>query len=292
MDPNIRLNSCVKKIFMLQQWSAYLMVALVIGIIGCNDGDKNKTNILPIPTSLKDYADSVNAGLVVKDTMKKSVQRVIENTVEGTTVRIQYYSPGVRGRQIWGGLIPYDQVWSAGAHSATHIYFSTDIKVAQTKMPAGDYAFFAIPGKEEWTLLLNKNYQQHLADDYNDSLDMVRVQVKPVILEDTVQRLTYLVKPNGEGTASIQLYWEKLLLTMPFSIEKNSSDNHTSMGGSKSNNLKSLVTKYKRDPVCYMPISAGISDTTLYKKEVVGFCSPECKNLFVNDPNQYLKNLK
>jgi YHS domain-containing protein len=292
MDPNIHLNSCVKKTIMLQKWSAYLMVALVIGIFGCNDGDKKNTNILPIPTSLKDYADSVNVGLVVKDTMKKSVQRVTENTVEGTTVRIQYYSPGVRGRQIWGGLIPYDQIWSAGAHSATHIYFSMDVKVAQTKIPAGDYAFFAIPGKEEWTLLLNKNYQQHLADDYSDSLDVVSIQVKPVILEDTIQRLTYLVKPNGESTGSINLYWEKLLLTMPFSIEKNTIANHTSMGGTKSTSLKSLVTKYKRDPVCYMPISAGISDTTLYKKEVLGFCSPECKNLFVNEPNQYLKNLK
>ena len=277
---------------MLQKWSAFFMVSMFIGIFSCNDGDKNKTNSLPITTSLIDYADSVNAGLVLKDTMKKSVQRVTENKVEGTTVRIQYYSPGVRGRQIWGGLIPYDQVWSAGAHSATHIYFSTDVKVAQTKIPAGDYAFFAIPGKEEWTLLLNKNYQQHLADDYSDSLDVVRIKVKPIILEDTIQRLTYLVKPNGEGTASIQLYWEKLLLTMPFSIEKTTSATHNSMGGSVANNLKRLVSKYKRDPVCYMPISAGISDTILYKNEVVGFCSPECKNLFVNDPNQYLKNLK
>jgi YHS domain-containing protein len=115
--------------------------------------------------------------------------------------------------------------------------------------------------------------------------------VKPTILEDTVQRLTYLVKPKGEGTSSINLYWEKLQLSMPFTLIKNTAAKN-GMGSTGNNSLNSLVTKFKRDPVCYMPVTAGISDTTLYKNEVVGFCSRECKALFLESPEKYVAQLK
>ena len=267
---------------------------LLLLLIGC-DSKKDSSSAINNPAllngKLSDYADSINAGIVAKDTMKKSIQRTTETNLNGTNIRIQYYAPGVRGRQIWGGLIPYDEVWSAGAHSATKVSFSTDVLVNQTTISAGDYAFFTIPGQEEWTLILNKNYQQHLADDYNDSLDLVRIKVKPSPLEDTVQRLTYIVKPTGEGTGSINLYWEKLQLSMPFTVLKNAVSNN-GMGGVGNTTLKSLVTKFKRDPVCYMPVTAGISDTTFYKNDVVGFCSPECKALFVQTPEKYVEQLK
>jgi YHS domain-containing protein len=279
---------------MFKNTIAILSLFMLLLLVGCN-GKKEKISSENNPALLngevRDYADSINVGIVAKDTMKKSIQRATELDLEGTNIRIQYYAPGVRGRQIWGGLIPYDQVWSAGAHSATHVTFSTDVQVNQTKISAGDYAFFTIPGKEEWTLILNKNYQQHLADDYNDSLDLVRIKVKPTILEDTVQRLTYLVKPKGEGTGSINLYWEKLQLSMPFTLIKNTAAKN-GMGSTGNNSLKSLVTKFIRDPVCYMPVTAGISDTTLYKNEVVGFCSRECKALFLESPEKYVAQLK
>jgi YHS domain-containing protein len=275
--------------------SISISLLLLLGItFGCKNNttrSSDTTQIALFNGELNDYADSVNAGVIEKDTIKKSVQRSTEINIEGTTIGIQYYAPGVRGRQIWGGLIPYDQVWSAGAHSATRVNFSTDVLVAQTKIPAGDYAFFAIPGKENWTLVLNKNYQQHLADDYSDSLDVVRIQVKPVVLKDTIQRLTYLVKPSGEGTGSINLYWEKLELSMPFTILKNTPED-AGKKGLVNSSLKSLVTKYKTDPVCSMPLSAGITDSTVYKKDVLGFCSPACKALFLETPEKYAKQLK
>lgn len=269
---------------------SFLSFSFVLVFVGCND-NQNQASVLKNPAlingEVRDYADSINAGIVIKDTMKKSIQRATATIINGTNISIQYYAPGVRGRQIWGGLIPFDQVWSAGAHSATHVAFSSDVKVNQTTISAGDYAFFAIPGQDEWTLILNKNFQQHLADDYNDSLDLVRIKVKPIVLEDTVQRLTYLVKPNGEGTGSINLYWEKLQLSMPFTVVKNTTAK-SGMGDAGNTVLKTLVTKFKKDPVCNMPITAGISDTTLYKNDVVGFCSSECKALFVLTPDKYV----
>ena len=83
-------------------------------------------------------------------------------------VHIEYGSPSVRGRNIWNGLVAYNQVWSSGAHKATWIDFGQDILVEGKVIPKGKYGFFTIPGKETWTLILSKTWDMHLADDYKE----------------------------------------------------------------------------------------------------------------------------
>jgi len=114
-------------------------------------------------------------------------------------VHIDYSSPGKRGRMIWGGLVAYDRVWSAGAHNATSVDFSEDVRIAGQKVPADTYAFFTIPGRKTWTLILNKNYEQHLADDYDEAEDVLRVEVEPTVLNDPTESLIYVVAGNGKG---------------------------------------------------------------------------------------------
>jgi hypothetical protein len=122
----------------------------------------------------------------------------------------------VRGRNIWGGLVGYDEVWVSGAHTATSITFERDVQIKDTKVPAGMYAFFTIPGKKEWTLILNKNYNQHLADDYSDKEDVLRVVVKAQSVKNTVQRLTYTIdSKEGSSSGSISLLWEKIKVSLP-----------------------------------------------------------------------------
>ena len=87
--------------------------------------------------ALSGYADSVNAGLIAQDTMKKSPHRIAMANIGDAHVHIEYGSPGVRGRTIWGGLVAYDQVWAAGAHNATKISFSKAVKIGTTKVEAG-----------------------------------------------------------------------------------------------------------------------------------------------------------
>src|SRR5262245_50315964 len=77
-----------------------------------------------------------------------------------TEITVDYSSPGVKGRKIWGGLVPYDQMWRAGANSATKVTFSRDVTFAGKPEPAGTYSFFVIPGKSEWTVILNKKADQ------------------------------------------------------------------------------------------------------------------------------------
>ena len=161
------------------------------------------------------YADSVNRGLVA-DTIKGSPVRQTMTMLNGNHIHITYGSPGVRGRVIWGGLVAYDQVWVTGAHDATSVMFDKDVMINNQKIPAGTYGFFTIPGKEEWTIILNKNYQQHLADDYTDKEDVIRVKIKPEKQENITQRLTYKIEPSDEKSGNISMYWEYLKISLPF----------------------------------------------------------------------------
>lgn len=163
------------------------------------------------------YADSVNRGLIAKDTMKSSPKRVAMETIGNTHIHIDYGSPGVKGRMIWGGLVAYDQVWATGAHNATTVDFSTQVTIGGKKIPKGKYALFTIPGRDEWTLIINTKSQQHLADEYNQAEDMVRVKVKPVKTNKITQRLTYRVE-KIDKEAAITIEWEYLKLVLPVKV--------------------------------------------------------------------------
>ncbi|WP_207515189.1 DUF2911 domain-containing protein [Longitalea luteola] len=163
----------------------------------------------------RDYADSVNEGIIAVDTLKGSPQRVAMANIGNAHVHIEYHSPGVKNRVIWGGLVPYDQVWVSGAHNATAIDFSKDVVIMGNPVKAGTYAFFTIPGKENWTVILNTRYDQHLADEYNQKEDLARYQVTPVKLDKPVPRLTYGVYRDTDTTGSIELTWEKIKLVLP-----------------------------------------------------------------------------
>jgi len=161
------------------------------------------------------YADSVNNGIIAVDTIKKSVPRVAMKTVGNTHLHISYSSPGVKGRIIWGGLVPYNTVWVTGAHAATKITLNNAITIDNKKVEAGTYAIFTIPGEKEWIFILNKNYEQHLADHYSDKEDVLRFVVKP---QENVltQRLTYAVNNQTDNSGSIEILWEKVKIVVPF----------------------------------------------------------------------------
>lgn len=164
------------------------------------------------------YADSVNAGLIAQDTMKKSPHRVAMANIGDAHVHIEYGSPGVRGRTIWGGLVAYDQVWSAGAHNATKISFSKAVTFAGKKIEAGTYGFFLIPHKENFTVILNKNFNQHLADDYDEKEDVVRMDIVPVAPAKPVLRLTYEVVETGKNQGQVRFSWENKMVKVPVSL--------------------------------------------------------------------------
>ena len=163
------------------------------------------------------YADSVNEGLITNDTMKGSVHRTSMATIGKTHVHIEYSSPGVKNRIIWGGLVPDKQVWVAGAHHATSIAFNNDILLNNQRIEEGTYALFVIPDQKNWTVVLNRNYEQHLTDDYTEAEDVCRI-VLPVDSVAFTPRLTYKVQKIDSLNGSIIFSWEKRGITIPFRV--------------------------------------------------------------------------
>lgn len=170
--------------------------------------------------SARNYADSVNAGIIPVDTLKQSVMRTAMEFIGDNHVHIAYGSPGVRGRTIWGGLVAYDEVWVAGAHHATSVEFSKDVIVDGKIIPAGKYALFVIPGKTDWIIILNKNWDQHLADEYSSQEDVLRVAVKPGIQNEITQRLTYSVELVSNSEGELVMTWDRIQLRIPFVNKK------------------------------------------------------------------------
>ncbi|MGK0255273.1 MAG: hypothetical protein ACI9OE_002800 [Mariniflexile sp.] len=133
-------------------------------------------------------------------------------------VHIDYSSPGVRGRIIFGGLVAYDSVWQTGAHNATWIETTKDLTINGKLLPKGKYGFFTIPSKKDWTVIFNKNWEQHGKDDYDQKEDVIRFKVTPTITEAITEHLEYKVTKTNESEGVIYFAWEKATLNIPFKV--------------------------------------------------------------------------
>jgi hypothetical protein len=130
--------------------------------------------------------------------------------VGDATITINYSSPGVKGRKIWGGLVPYDQVWRAGANEATIFETSKDIMVEGKSLPAGKYSLYAIPREKEWVIIFNsKTGQWGVKNDESTTEepanDVLRVTVTPVKSATMNERMKFVVDKSG-----FALEWENL----------------------------------------------------------------------------------
>lgn len=145
----------------------------------------------------------------------KSPRKSAMANIGGTHVHIDYSAPSKRGREIFGGLVAYDEVWVTGAHKATSIQFYKDVIINDTKVEKGKYALFTIPGKEEWAVILNKDFDQHLADNYDQSKDVLRLKTTPEKLNDPVEQLTFNVISEEGNKGKITMAWDKTRISIP-----------------------------------------------------------------------------
>jgi len=152
---------------------------------------------------------------------QKSLKASCALTVGLTDIEISYSSPTVAGRTIWGGLVPYNEVWRAGANAATTLEFSTDINIEGTVLPAGRYAFFIIPrqGDEEWTAIFNKQADQWGTYKYDPSKDEARINFKPQMKSVDEERLVYSIHDQGVDKGYIKLAWGKARIYLRFRVD-------------------------------------------------------------------------
>ena len=156
---------------------------------------------------------------LIKDTTKKSIKSMAIAILGNDTVKIAYHSPATRKRIIWGGLVPFDEVWVTGAHDATTIEFTSPVMLDKVEIPAGKYALFTIPGKKEWTVIINKHWKQHLASEYDQKDDIVRFKVKPKSITH-LERLQYFIEYGKGNSGTIAIAWEKVRISFPFIMKQ------------------------------------------------------------------------
>ncbi|RCH56586.1 DUF2911 domain-containing protein [Mucilaginibacter hurinus] len=174
----------MKKAFQLKSLSFMILALLISGVASAQTD----------PKPLASPRDSVTA------------------KAGSATITINYGSPSVKGRKIWGSLVPYSQVWRSGANMATTFTTDKDITVEGKKLAAGTYSFFTIPTEGDWTIIFNKIAVQPGSYKYDVAQDALRATVKPVKSAEKHERLVYKINTDG-----FTLNWDDV--TIPVSIK-------------------------------------------------------------------------
>jgi len=128
--------------------------------------------------------------------------------IDNAVVKVAYSSPAMRGRIIWGALVPYNEVWRTGANEATRITFEKDVLVEGQLLKAGTYSLYSIPSEHEWTIIFNEIWDQW-GTEYDPAFDVLRVKVRPQPLPSPQENLQIEVEPTG-----ISISWEKIKVSV------------------------------------------------------------------------------
>jgi hypothetical protein len=154
-------------------------------------------------------------------TPRPSPDATISQYVGITKITIDYSSPGVKGRKIWGDLVPYGKIWRTGANEVTSITFSNPVKINGNELPAGNYGIHTIPGENEWEIIFSKDTKVDDPMNYDEKKDALRIKVKPESSPFT-ERMAFTITDMTDNSANVNLIWEKLKL--PFKIEVNTQE--------------------------------------------------------------------
>ena len=162
-----------------------------------------------------------NAQSALLDLPRDSQHAKVMQRVGITDITINYHRPVVKSRKIWGGIVPYGQVWRAGANENTTIEFSDPVSIEGKPLTKGIYGLHMIPTENEWTIIFSKSSTAWGSFTYNQSEDALRVTVKPQAAE-MKEALAYEIDTVTPTSAVITLRWEKL--AVPFKVDVNSNE--------------------------------------------------------------------
>ena len=143
----------------------------------------------------------------------------LKQRVGVTDVEISYNRPGMKGRTVFGGLVPYGEIWRTGANTATKLTFSTDVKLNGTAIPAGTYELFTIPGKTEWMIIIHKNMSQWGSYAYDQKNDVARFKVTPSTLGSAVETMAFGLSDVHNDSATLYISWEKTRVPMKLEVD-------------------------------------------------------------------------
>jgi hypothetical protein len=152
-------------------------------------------------------------------TPQPSPTQTIKQNFGLSSIELSYSRPGVKGRKVFGDLVPFDNVWRTGANTATILTFADEVMIGDKKIPAGKYGLVSIPNKDNWTLILTKQLNITSPAAYKQENDVVRVAAKPMQLNDKVENFTMQfanIKPNS---CDLQLMWDNTAVALPIKTD-------------------------------------------------------------------------
>lgn len=142
----------------------------------------------------------------------------VQQRVGLTDIEVTYHRPAVKGRKVWGGLVPYGKVWRAGADENTVVAFDTPIRVGGTTLPAGRYGLHMLPTATTWTVMFSSHSQGWGSYSYDPKEDVAKVTVTPVPTEAT-ERLAFTFDDPSDKGVTLSLRWEQLRVPIPIEVD-------------------------------------------------------------------------
>jgi len=155
------------------------------------------------------------------ETPRPSPNATVSQTVGITHVSIDYSSPGVKGRQIWGELVPYNEIWRTGANEVTSITFDDPLKINGNELPTGTYGIHTIPGENEWEIIFSKDTEVDDGSQFDEKKEALRFKVTPQDVPFT-ERMTFTFTNTTDTYSEVNLIWDKLKVS--FGLEASTED--------------------------------------------------------------------
>ena len=139
-----------------------------------------------------------------------------------SSIEINYSRPGVKGRKIFGDLVPYGKVWRTGANNATIITFGEEVMIGGKKVPAGKYGLLTIPGESEWTFIISKQLDVTSPASYKEDQDVVRVKAQPATLPFSIETMMISVDNIKNNSCEIGVIWDNVYVSLPVTVDVDS----------------------------------------------------------------------
>ncbi|MCW3089662.1 MAG: Tetratricopeptide 2 repeat-containing protein [Ferruginibacter sp.] len=152
-------------------------------------------------------------------TPQPSTTQTVKQNFGLSVIELSYSRPNVKGRTVMGDLVPYGKVWRTGANQATTLTFGDEVIIGGKKIAPGKYGLVSIPGKDTWTLIITKQLDITSPAAYKEENDVVRVNVKPVSLNENVETFTMQFANVKSGTCDLNLLWDKTAVTLPIATD-------------------------------------------------------------------------
>ena len=152
-------------------------------------------------------------------TPQPSPTQTIKQNFGLSSIELSYSRPGMKGRKIFGDLVPFGNVWRTGANTATTLTFADDVTIGGTKIKAGKYGLISIPEKKNWTLIISKQLDVTSPAAYKQDQDVVRIEVETMKMDESMETFTMQFANVKTNSTELHIMWDRTAVSLPITTD-------------------------------------------------------------------------